>query len=352
MLCIRRHPGRYVGAKMSNAPAHDDQEFLALLVHRGFMQRADAMRVLKVAAEQGFDGALTTTTGWDAKKIAYLRSTKGLQDPEIPGYRMGRRLGEGGTSEVFGARRKKDFAKVALKILRPGLALDPVAVRRFLEEGALLKKLKVKGIVRGHRVFKFMGTYVMEMDWVPGHTLEDYLAEGKTFPETDALDVVVKTARALERLRGSGIVHRDLKPGNIMIDDHRTVTLIDLGFSGMGMSGQAEAGTTMGTPAYLAPEQARGEEDLDNRADIYSLGATLYHLVIGKLPFQAESDQEMLRAQVLDGLNGAALKGREVSPSLHYFIEKMMAKDKESRYGTAMELIDDIETHLKRQEEF
>ncbi|MBC8403711.1 MAG: serine/threonine protein kinase [Planctomycetes bacterium] len=337
---------------MSNAPAHDDQEFLALLVHRGFMQRPDAVRVLKVAAEKGFEPALSVTTGWDRKKIAYLRTSRGLQEPEIPGYRMGRKLGEGGTSEVFGARRKADFGKVALKVLKPGLALDPVAVRRFLEEAALLKKLKVQGIVRGHRVFKFMGTYVMEMDWVPGRTLEEYLAEGKTFAEADALDVVVKTARALERLRATGIVHRDLKPGNIMIDVGGVVTLIDLGFSGAGMSGRAEAGTTMGTPAYLAPEQARGEENLDSRADIYSLGATLYHLVIGKLPFQADSDQEMLRAQVLDGLNGAALKGMEVSPSLHYFIEKMMAKEKESRYSTAKDLIDDIETHLKRQAEF
>jgi serine/threonine-protein kinase len=336
---------------MTGTPAPDDQEFLALLVHRGFLLRQDAVPVLKNAAESGFDAALAARTGWDAKKIDYLRKSKALQDPEIPGYRMGRKLGEGGTSEVFGARRKADFAKVALKILLPRLALDVVAVRRFLEEGALLKRLKLKAVVRGHRVFRFMGTYVMEMDWVPGHTLEEYLAKGETFAEAKALDVIVKTGRALEALRGAGLVHRDLKPGNIMIDDRGVVTLIDLGFSGAGMSGRSDSESTMGTPAYLAPEQARGEEDLDSRADIYSLGATLYHLVIGKLPFKADSDAEMLRAQVLDGLNGAALKGMQVSPSLHYFIEKMMAKDKEARYPTAKDLIEDIEAHLKRQAE-
>ena len=127
------------------------------------------------------------------------------------------------------------------------------------------------------------------------------------------------------------------------------MTLIDLGFAGAGMEGRHDSESTLGTPAYLAPEQARGEDDLDARADIYSLGATLYHLVIGKLPFQAGDDQEMLRKQVLEGLSGAALKGGDVSPSLHYFIEKMMAKDRESRYANASELIEDIEAHMKSQ---
>ncbi len=335
---------------MSVPPSPQDQQFLALLVHRGFLDRKDAVRVLERARDNGFESALGVTTGWDANKVGYLRRTKAMQEPQIPGYRMERKLGAGGTSEVFGARTEQGLRKVALKVLLPRLALDPVAVRRFLEEAKLLQRLQLQGVVRGHRVFRFLGTYVMEMDWVPGRTLEEFLADGEIFVEEQALGIVVEVARALGSLRTEGLVHRDLKPGNIMIDPGGRVTLIDLGFAGSGLSGRSDENTTLGTPAYLAPEQARGQGDLDARADIYSLGATLYHLVVGKLPFQAGDDQDMLRAQILEGLNGSALKGRSVSPSLHYFIEKMMAKDREVRYASAEDLIDDIEAHRRRQQ--
>lgn len=336
---------------MSAGPTPEQQEFLALLVHRGFLEKEHALQILQRTADAGFQEAVTAVTGWDAKKTSFLARTKGLAEPQLPGYTIERKLGEGGTSEVFGAKRDKDFARVALKILNPRLAQDAVAVRRFLAEAKVLQELEVKAVVRGHRVFRFLGTYVLEMDWVPGRTLEEHLAEGRTFPEAEALRIVVEVARALEDLRAAGLVHRDLKPGNVMIDKDGRVTLIDLGFAGAGMEGRADGSSTLGTPAYLAPEQARGEDDLDARADIYSLGATLYHLVLGKLPFEGADDQDMLRKQVLEGLNGAALKGLDVSPSLHYFIEKMMAKDRESRYATASELIEDVEAHRARQAE-
>ncbi len=232
---------------------------------------------------------------------------------------------------------------MALKVLLPGLARDAAAVNRFLEEGKLLQRLDHPAIVKGHRVFKFVDTYVLEMDFVPGKTLLEYQDDGGAFDEDGALSVVLQVARALESMREAGVVHRDLKPGNLMIDREGRVKLIDLGFAGAGMEGRANADTTLGTPAYLAPEQAMGEDDLDARADIYSLGATLYHLVVGALPFEGETDEEVLRKQILAGLSGKALKGGDVSPRLHYIIEKMMAKDREVRYASPAELIADIE---------
>ncbi|HEX9793539.1 MAG TPA: serine/threonine-protein kinase [Planctomycetota bacterium] len=326
-----------------------DQEFLALLVHRGYLTRDDALGILRSAAEAGLEAALGAATGWDAAKRAYMRRTKGLSEPEIPGYRTEAQLGVGGTSEVFAARRLQDNRKVALKILRPKLALDPPAVRRFLEEAKLLQRLEHAAIVRGRRIFKFMGTYVLEMDFVKGRTLEEVLADGETFDEDAALSIIVQVARALDHMRAEGVVHRDLKPGNLMVDEKGEVRLIDLGFAGPGMSGRVDAETTLGTPAYLSPEQARGDASLDSRADIYSLGATLYHLVVGRLPFEGADDAEIMRKQVLEGLNGAALKGGGISPSLHYFIEKMMAKDRDVRYSTPAELAEDVEAHRSRQ---
>jgi len=268
------------------SPTPDDQEFLALLVHRGFLSREQAISVLQAAAEGPLEPALAAATGWGEEKVQFLRRTRALSEPEIPGYLVERRVGVGGTAEVFAARRKQGNQRVALKVLLPSLARDPAAVRRFLEEAKLLQRLDHPAIVRGHRVFKFVGTYVLEMDFVPGKTLLEYQEDGGSFDEDGALSVVLQVARALEAMREAGVVHRDLKPGNLMIDRHGTIKLIDLGFAGTGMSGRASEDTTLGTPAYLAPEQAMGDSELDARADIYSLGATLYHLVVGALPFE------------------------------------------------------------------
>ncbi len=325
-----------------------DQAFLALLTHRGWLTREQAAAVLRAAAERPFDEALLEVTGWSPAKLAHLRRTDAMQRPEIPGYDVEARLGVGGTAEVFRARRRKDFRRVALKVLRPDLARDPVASRRFLEEARLLKELDVPGVVRGHRVLRFLDTLVLDMEYVPGRTLEEMLAEGHEFDEREALGIVLGVARALEGLREHGLVHRDLKPGNVMVTRDGEVALIDLGFAARAGAADEGEGTTLGTPAYLAPEQARGQADLDSRADVYSLGATLYHLLVGRLPFDAEDDEEMLRKQVLEGLSGKALKDGRVSPTTHYFLEKMMAKDRAVRYPTPAALVEDLEAHLAR----
>ncbi|HJM39234.1 MAG TPA: serine/threonine-protein kinase [Planctomycetota bacterium] len=321
----------------------EDQQFLALLVHRGFFAKADAVRILQSVSDKGFTSTVLAATGWDVKKLNYLRQTKGLLEPVIPGFEDTERVGTGGTADVFRARRSKDFSTVALKVLLPRLALDPPSVKRFLEEGRMLQSLDHPAIVSGHRIFKFMDTYILEMDFVPGKTLEEILDEGEPIDEETALSVVLQAARALEYLRTQEIVHRDMKPGNLMLKPDGNIILIDLGFAGAGMEGRVSEDSTLGTPSYLAPEQALGDESLDARADIYSLGVTLYHLVMGSLPFTGESEGEVMRKQILEGLKGSAMKGRDISPRMHYIIEKMMAKDREMRYSSPAELVEDLE---------
>jgi len=136
-----------------------------------------------------------------------------------------------------------------------------------------------------------------------------------------------------------------------MIDKNNTVKLIDLGLAapihrGEGQ-GRENGDTTIGTAHYISPEQARGQRDLDVRSDIYSLGATLYQLILGELPFTGETDQEIMARQILNSLSSTALKGRKVSPHMHYFIEKMMVKDREIRYQSPSELINDIEEKIR-----
>jgi len=180
---------------------------------------------------------------------------------------------------------------------------------------------------------------------VRGETLEDQLLRGDRFDEVDALRIVHAVASALAYLKNEGFVHRDLKPGNLMRDGQGAVRLIDLGFA-VQVGNATESDVTVGTVEYIAPEQARGESGLDSRADIYSLGATLYHLVVGEPPFAGEDNQEVLLKQVMAELSSEKIKALDLSPQLHYFIEKMMAKDREIRYQEPAEVVADLEEKL------
>jgi serine/threonine-protein kinase len=153
-------------------------------------------------------------------------------------------------------------------------------------------------------------------------------------------------------LHGHGLVHRDVKQGNILWDaDTERAVLIDLGFAARKDDAQVSSAvsrdeTTVGTVHYISPEQARGAGELDVRADIYSLGATLYHLVTGSLPFEGGSGEEVVAKQVLQELSSDKFRALQLSPQIHYFIEKMMAKEKEIRFQTPQQLATEVAAHL------
>ncbi|MBL8693100.1 MAG: serine/threonine protein kinase [Planctomycetes bacterium] len=345
-------------------PSREELEFLALLVHRGKLtheQAGEAMREAQ-SAQARLDSTLIRLGWFTREKLEELRKNDGEDLPDVPGHIVIERIGIGGTARVYRARERQSSRdlggreaggrEVALKILNPELALDALARERFIAEGRLLCDLDHPSIVKGYRVAHFTPrsggdpVYLLSMELVKGKTLLEHLHAKQSFDEDTALAAVLAAARGLDYLRSRGIVHRDIKPGNLMIGEGGVVKLIDLGFaqsSAAETAASAPADTTVGTVHYLSPEQARGEGDLDVRSDIYSLGVTLFHLVVGELPFQGEAPSEVIRKHVLEGLSSPALKGRRISPHVHYFIEKMMAKEREIRYGSPSELIRDIE---------
>lgn len=262
-------------------------------------------------------------------------------------YELGDLIGEGGVGRVFAAKDKTDGTEVALKVLKPELAKDEVQTQRFVQEARLLMSLEHPHLVKGLRVAKEGETIFFAMERVEGACLQDVLADDGRIDEETALQIVVDVAGALLHLHEQHLVHRDVKPGNVLWSEERGAVLIDLGFALQGDASES-SDTTAGTVHYIAPEQARGDGKLDVRADIYALGATLYHLTTGSLPFEGTSE-EVLAKQVLESLSGERIRALDLSPQLHYFLEKMMAKDPEMRFQGPEQLQKDVQAFLDQR---
>ena len=328
-----------------------ETRLFAKLVMRGVLPKeavgalfAEAQR-MREAGQDVTLSALALRQGLIEKDrlLRYFR-TGGDDLPDVPGMSFVCKLGEGGTADVY-RMRAEDGHTEAVKVLKSELCADAAIVRGFTEEASLLKRLEHPNVVKGYRVGRLGGRYFFFMEDVDGPTLMDKIRQGGAFDEDGALFVVLQVARALEYLRGQGLVHRDIKPGNILVTPDNAVKVIDLGFAAGSAQGGESSATTSGTAAYLSPEQAMGQTDLDVRSDIYSLGATLYQLVLGELPF-AGDDEELVQKAVLEGLSAEKTKGGRISPHMHYFIERMMAKDRNNRYQDPQELMADIEAQI------
>lgn len=308
-------------------------QILAVLVHRGLVP-PDAARA---ALQSGDAGAFLVQRGvCTAAQWEEWGRTAGGTRPVLTRYDVREVLGEGGVGRVFRAVDKVDNRAVALKVLRAELAADPVQAERFVREARLLHDLDSPRIVKGYRIAKEGSTIFSAMELLTGRCLQDVLAERGRLDEEAALQITVEVAEGLAALHARGLVHRDVKPGNVVWSAERGAVLIDLGFA-VSRDGQAGE-TTAGTVHYIAPEQARGSGPLDVRADIYALGATLYHLTTGSLPFEGRTSEEVLAKQVLESLSGERIRALNLSPQLHYFLEKMMAKDPELRFQDPQQL--------------
>jgi serine/threonine protein kinase len=266
----------------------------------------------------------------------------------IPGIRIVGKLGVGGTATVFLAEDTKHRRKAALKIMHPSLAKDEKAVRRFQRESALLVSFDHPNIVKGYAQGMMGPLSWLLMEFLEGESAQEALDREGRFTEARSLEIVEEAAKGVDYMQSRGIIHRDIKPGNIFLLKDGRVKVIDLGFAQeIGAEAGADEETTSGTVQYMSPEQARGQRDLDVRADIYSLGATLYHMVMGQTPFSGSDSLEVMAKQVMESLNSGGMKNQRVSRHMHYFIERMMSKDKELRYSTPRELAEDITEQIE-----
>ena len=336
----------------------DDVRFLAVLVQKGHIEKSGAEKLLGAAqdprhANASIEQLITGLKLLPTERVEFLRKTGGEDVPVLPGFDYLECAGTGGTSVVFHGRERKTGRDVALKIMHKELHADPLQQKRFVHEAKLLIDLQHPNVVKGYKVGHVKepdgtGRLVFIMEWIPGDSCLELIRDGHEFTEDLALYIVLQAARALKAMHAKGILHRDVKPDNILLTKDNVVKLIDLGFATMlGGDEEAAEDTTLGTAAYMSPEQARGTGDLDARSDIYSLGATLYQVIVGELPFTGEGTQEQLAARILEALSSPELQSRRISPHMNYFIRKMMEQDRDFRYASIDELASDIDEQIR-----
>ncbi|MBI5724730.1 MAG: serine/threonine protein kinase [Planctomycetes bacterium] len=279
--------------------------------------------------------------------MAGEKTTTGQQ---IPGYQIISKLGAGAMAVVFKAKQVSLDRIVAVKILPKKLSESSEYVKMFYKEGKAAAKLNHPNIVQAYDVGEAHGYHYFVMEYVEGHTLFDELDAGKVFTEKDALEVIIQIARALEHSHAQGFVHRDVKPKNIMITTAAQAKLADMGLARATSDAEAaqqEAGKAYGTPYYISPEQIRGEVDIDFRADIYSLGATLYHLVTGRPPFEGDTPAAVMHQHLKSPLIPPDHINTKLTAGLGEVVEVMMAKDRIRRYASTSDLLLDLESIQK-----
>ena len=266
---------------------------------------------------------------------------------QIPGYEIIEKLGKGSMGLVFKARQTSVDRIVAVKVLLDTLAQNKEFIKRFQREAKIAARLQHNNIVNAIDAGEVDGHHYFVMEYVEGATIKDELDKGKVFDEKVALKIVLAVAEAMKHAHERGLIHRDIKPENVILTKDGQVKLADLGLARLTADekwAMSEAGMAIGTPYYISPEQVRGQVDVDIRADIYGLGATLYHMVTGKVPYPGETPQEVMRKHVDKNvlLIPPDHVNTRLSSGLGVVVETMMAKNRDNRYRNPDDLILDL----------
>jgi serine/threonine protein kinase len=266
---------------------------------------------------------------------------------EFGDYVLEAELGRGGMGVVYRARQKSLNRTVAVKMVLSGALAGPEDRHRFRTEAEAAARLQHPNIVTVHDVGEIDGRCYYSMEYVAGRSLAQLLDDGPVSGR-QAARYVETVARAIHHAHTQGILHRDLKPGNVLLDHADQPHVTDFGLAKrLGDTGHTRTGDVLGTPRYMAPEQAAGQvKELGPATDIYALGAILYELVTGRPPFAADSVLETVR-QVLDNEPAPpTLLNPHIDADLETIILKCLEKDPRARYGSAEALADDLRRYL------
>jgi serine/threonine protein kinase len=257
-------------------------------------------------------------------------------------YEIVDEVGRGGMGHVYRALHPALGRTVAIKTLLPHLAADPESVTRFLREARATAKLDHPGIVTIYDVGEEQGTYYFAMEFLEGRALDEILRDQGPLDVESALSLVRQVADALAHAHAKGILHRDVKPSNIMVDSNGRAVLTDFGIAlAASDTRMTRAGSSVGSPEYMSPEQVRGGE-LDQRADLYSLGVLFYQLLVGEAPYTGDSAVTVAYKHVNAPVQSPRQRGAVVSEHIDSVVRRLMSKRPEDRHPSATDLLFDL----------
>jgi len=294
----------------------------------------------------------------------FLGTVEALTEPHLPfgqvigRYRIKEQIGTGGMGQVFLADDTELNRPVAFKVLHGGIAEDTERVRRFIQEARAASALNHPNILIIHEIGSFEGSRFIVSEYVDGDTLRDRMRSGLTV--VDSVEITCQIAAALQAAHAAGIVHRDIKPENVMIRNDGLVKVLDFGLAKLTEADDqpidpsappsivhTSPGLVMGTVAYMSPEQARGHA-VDARTDLWSLGVVLHEMLTGKSPFEGESMTELVSSILSTDCTPANIES--LPPELTPICQKALTKDKQKRYQSAHDLLEDLKGEKKRME--
>lgn len=262
----------------------------------------------------------------------------------IPGFEIIKKVGQGGMATVYKARQKSVDRLVAVKILKPELSRNLQDIEGFIHEARAAGNLKHPNIMQIHDVAEHNGVYYIVMEFVEGPTVVDLLEKRGVIPARKALSILQPVANALDTAwRELSMVHRDVKPENIMIDKDGTVKLADMGLASILGSQPDDPELVKGTPFYMSPEQISAVVNLDCRSDMYSLGATLYHMLTGVMPFQDDTPQVAMDKHVHDHLPNPRDVRATVPIGVAQFTLRLMMKDPAQRFSAWPAMLQELQ---------
>jgi serine/threonine protein kinase len=270
------------------------------------------------------------------------RLVEGLLDGryEIWGF-----LGRGGFASVYQARSASLQRFEALKVLHASHGADSDFAKRFRQEARVAASLEHPSIVKIYDFGHVEGTLWYSMQFVEGPTLKQEIVKRGTFDEEATARIAVPLLDALEYSHARGVIHRDIKPDNILLDDRGRPYLLDFGIAKTGESlVKTQTGFILGSPAYLSPEQIRGQT-LDGRSDVYSLGVTLYQMLAGAVPFRTENMSALAR-RLSEAAPRLSSRREGIHPELERIVHRALERDRNARYANAAEMRDDVEAFL------
>jgi len=336
-----------------HSQTHTDQSFGQTAVTLGYVSEAQVAECVKIQAavrQMGLDehlGDILTKKGYlTPQHHANVLKKLGVHTSPIPGYTIQGKIGQGGMGIVYKATQTSVNRVVAIKILSGHATKDKTYVARFLQEAQSAANLNHKNLIAAIDVGVSNGIYYFVMEYVTGKSCREMMVASKgPLAEVTALQVTLQMAEVLDHIHQHKMVHRDIKPENILVTPDGTVKLCDLGLAKSTSSMEqslTQEGLAVGTPYFMSPEQIRGDKDVDIRADLYSLGATMFYMLTDKHPYEGKSAAETMSMHLKEAVPDPRKGNPQIREDLGWCIQKLMAKDRGHRYQTPAELLEDL----------